>query len=148
MLIRRPAQEVFEAIVNPSITSKFWFSKGSARLETGTTVRWDWEPYNVSIEVTAKSIEPNKRVLIEWPGYTGPTEVEWTFQSISDGTFVRVRESGWKDDPDKIMRYIADSTEGFTLMLAGLKALLEHNIRLNLTFDRYPKGIEEPALGG
>jgi hypothetical protein len=28
------------------------------------------------------------------------------------------------------------------LVLAGLKALLEHNIRLNLVRDRYPKGIE------
>jgi hypothetical protein len=29
-------------------------------------------------------------------------------------------------------------------MLAGLKAFLEYNVRLNLTADRYPKGIEEP----
>ncbi|EHK53368.1 activator of Hsp90 ATPase 1 family protein [Mesorhizobium alhagi CCNWXJ12-2] len=35
MLIRKPVEEVFEAIVNPDITTKFWFSKGSGRLETG-----------------------------------------------------------------------------------------------------------------
>jgi hypothetical protein len=29
----------------------------------------------------------------------------------------------------------------------GLKALLEHHIRLNLTPDRYPKGIEEQVIG-
>jgi hypothetical protein len=46
-----------------------------------------------------------------------------------------------------LLRYVADSTQGFTLMLAGLKALLEHNIRLNLTLDRYPKGIEEQMIG-
>jgi uncharacterized protein YndB with AHSA1/START domain len=148
MLIRRPVAEVFEAIVNPEITSKFWFSKGGSRLESGKRVRWDWEDYHVSIEVNAKVVEPNKRVLIEWPGYTGQTEVEWTFQAIPDGTtFVRVQESGWTDDADKLVRYVADSTQGFTLMLAGLKALLEHNIRLNLTLDRYPKGIEEQEVG-
>jgi len=147
MLIRRPVGQVFEAIVNPEITSKFWFSKGSGRLETGKTLRWDWETYNVSIEVTAKVVEPNKRVLIEWPGYTGPTEVEWTLQPIPDGTtFVRVQEFGWTDDADKLIRYVADSTQGFTLMLAGLKALLEHNICLNLTLDRYPKGIEDLVI--
>ena len=32
-------------------------------------------------------------------------------------------------------------------MLAGLKALLEHNIRLNLTLDRYPKGVEDQEIG-
>jgi uncharacterized protein YndB with AHSA1/START domain len=31
MLIRRPVPEVFEAFVNPAITSKFWFTKGSGR---------------------------------------------------------------------------------------------------------------------
>ena len=148
MLIRRPVEHVFEALVNPEITSKFWFSKGSGRLETGKKVHWEWEDYDVSIEVSAKAVEPNKRVRLEWPGYTGPTEVEWTLQSIPDETtFVRVQESGWTDDADKLVRYVADSTQGFTLMLAGLKALLEHNIRLNLTLDRYPKGIEEQVIG-
>lgn len=41
------------------------------------------------------------------------------------------------------MRYVADSTQGFTLLLAGLKAWLEHGVQLNLTLDRYPKGIED-----
>lgn len=144
MLIRKPVEDVFEAIVNPDITTKFWFSKGSGRLETGKPVRWDWASHDVSIEVTPKVVEPNKRVVIEWPGYSGPTTVEWTFQSIPDGfTFVRVQESGWTGDADKLMRYVADSTQGFTLLLAGLKAWLEHGIQLNLTLDRYPKGIEE-----
>ena len=37
---------------------------------------------------------------------------------------------------------VADSTEGFTLVLAGLKALLEHNVRLNLVADRHPNGTD------
>ena len=41
------------------------------------------------------------------------------------------------------MQYVADSTQGFSLMLAGLKAFLEHGVRLNLVGDRYPKGVEE-----
>jgi hypothetical protein len=35
MLIRKPAAEVFEAFVNPAITSRFWFTKSSGRLEPG-----------------------------------------------------------------------------------------------------------------
>jgi hypothetical protein len=34
-----------------------------------------------------------------------------------------------------------DSTEGFTLVLAGLKALLEHGVKLNLVSDRFPDAI-------
>jgi hypothetical protein len=43
-----------------------------------------------------------------------------------------------------LVRQVTDSTQGFSLVLAGLKAFLEHNIRLNLIGDRYPKGIEHP----
>src|SRR5688500_16595962 len=90
MLIRRPVAEVFEAFVNPNITTKFWFTKSSGRLEAGQQVQWDWEMYNISAPVTAKVLEPNKRILIEWPGYSGPSTVEWTFEPQEDGTtFVR-----------------------------------------------------------
>jgi uncharacterized protein YndB with AHSA1/START domain len=144
MLIRKPVGQVYEAIVNPEITTKFWFSKASGRLDAGRPVKWTWESHDVSIDVTPKVIEPNKRVQIEWPGYSGPTMVEWTFQSVPGGTtFVRVQETGWEGDADKLMKYVADSTQGFTLLMAGMKAWLEHGIQLNLTLDRYPKGIEE-----
>ena len=39
MLIRRPATEVFEAFVNPEITTKFWFTKGSGPLQVGKQVQ-------------------------------------------------------------------------------------------------------------
>jgi uncharacterized protein YndB with AHSA1/START domain len=146
MLIRRAAADVFEAIVNPDITSKFWFTKGSRKLEVGKITQWDWEMYGQSIEVVPKVIEPNKRIVIEWPGYGGPTTVEWTFEVLENGTtFVNVTESGFSGSGDEIVKYVADSTEGFSLMLAGLKALLEHDIRLNLVADRFPKGIQEPT---
>ena len=113
MLIRKPVEEAFEAVVNPEITRKFWFSKGSGRLETGKRVRWTWESYDVSIEVNANVVEPNKRILIEWPGYSGPTRVEWTFQALPDATtFVRITESGWMGNADQLVRYVADSTQG------------------------------------
>jgi uncharacterized protein YndB with AHSA1/START domain len=144
MLIRKPVADVFEAFVNPDITTKFWFTKGSGRLEAGKPVQWDWEMYGISIQVTAKAIEPNRRILIEWPGYKSPTTVEWTFAPHEGGTtFVSITETGFTGDGDELVKQVTDSTQGFSLVLAGLKALLEHNIQLNLVADRYPKGIEE-----
>jgi len=51
MLIRKPVAEVFEALVNPAITSRFWFSKGSSRLEESKQVRWEWGMYDFSVPV-------------------------------------------------------------------------------------------------
>lgn len=144
MLIRKPVADVFEAFVNPDITTKFWFTKSSGRLETGKLVQWDWDMYGISVPVTPKVIEPNARMVIEWPGYRSPTTVEWMFTPQQGGTtFVRITETGFTGDGDALVKQVTDSTQGFSLVLAGLKAFLEHNIRLNLVADRYPKGIEE-----
>jgi uncharacterized protein YndB with AHSA1/START domain len=144
MLVRKPAAEVFEAIVNPDITAQYWFTRGSGRLEVGKQVRWEWEMYDVSIDVTPRLIEPNERVVIEWPGYSGPTTVEWDLvPQDDDTTFVRITEKGFTGDADDLVRYAVDSTQGFTWMLAGLKALLEHGVRLNLTADAHPREVAE-----
>ena len=147
MLIRKPVADVFEAFVNPEVTTKFWFTRSSGRLEVGAPVRWDWEMYDVSIQVTVKAIEPDRRIVIEWPGYSGPTTVEWIFAPVTDDTtFVRITESGFTGDGDQLAKFVADSTQGFTLTLAGLKAFLEHGVRLNLVGDRYPEGVDEQQL--
>jgi len=100
--------------------------------------------YNVSALVTVKVIEPNQRIVIEWPGYSGPSTVEWIFAPQKDGTtFVSITETGFTGNGDELMKQLADSTQGFTLVLAGLKALLEHNVQLNLVADRYPEGIDQ-----
>jgi uncharacterized protein YndB with AHSA1/START domain len=144
MLIRKPVADVFEAFINPDITTKFWFTKSSGRLEVGKQVQWDWEMYGISIPVTAKVIEANKRIVIEWPGDGSPTTVEWIFAPGEDGTtFVSITNAGFTGDGDALVKQATDSTQGFSLVLAGLKALLEHNVRLNLVADRFPKGIEE-----
>ena len=145
MLIRKPVADVFEAFIDPRITTRFWFTKSSGRLEVGKDVKWEWEMYHVSTHVTAKVIESNKRIVIEWDGYSGRTSVEWKFAPQAEGaTFVSITESGWIGDGDELVKFATDSTEGFTWTLAGLKAFLEHNVRLNLVADRFPKGPQEP----
>lgn len=142
MLIRKPVAEVFEALANPAITSKFWFTKGSGRVESGKQLQWDWEMYGVSIQVQVKSVEPNRRILIEWPESGKPTLVEWLFTPRPDNTtFVSVTNTGFGGDADAAVKQAIAATEGFALVLAGLKAFLEHGIELNLVPDRFPEGL-------
>ena len=143
MLICRPPAEVFNAFVDPGVTKRFWFTKGSGRLEAGKQVQWEWEMYGVSIPVTVRAVEAPMRIVIEWPGEAGVTTVEWRFTPWKNGaTFVSITERGFAGEGDTLVKKVADSTEGFTLVLAGLKALLEHGCELNLVRDRFPVGIE------
>lgn len=142
MLIRKPVEEVFNAFIDPAITTQFWFTKSTGKLEANKQVEWTWEMYNVTIPVVVKSIEPNAKILIEWGSQHETTVVEWTFKNLDgQGTFVSIVNSGLTGTPEEVIAQVRDSTEGFTLVLAGLKALLEHNIRLNLVKDRFPAGL-------
>jgi uncharacterized protein YndB with AHSA1/START domain len=142
MLIRSPVAKVFEAFVEPAITSKFWFSRGSGKLEAGKTVRWDWEMYGFSVDARVKALEPNTRILVEWSAYGMPTDIEWVFTARRDGTtFVSITNSGFGGSPQEIASNAVGSTEGFSFVLAGAKALLEHNVLLNLVPDRFPDGL-------
>lgn len=142
MLIRRPVAEVFEAFVDPEMTSKFWFTNGSGRLEADKEVTWTWEMYGFSIPVRVTAFEHNKRIQIEWPSSGGPSTVEWTFTPRPDNTtFVSITNSGFSGDEEAVVNEAIASTEGFTLVLAGLKAFLEHKVILNLVPDRFPDGI-------
>lgn len=136
MLIRKPVAEVFEAFVNPEITTKFWFTKSSGRLEVGKYIRWDWEMYGVWDEVYVKEIEDNKRIEIE---SSDGTTVQWKFTPYSDNqTFVTIANQGFTGSGDDMVSQAIDSMGGYTMVLCSLKALLEHNVVLNLVGDKAP----------
>lgn len=113
MLIRKPVAEVFEAFINPEITTKFWFTKSSGRLEAGKQITWTWEMYDLSIPVTVKAIERNKRILIEWGNYGFMTTVEWIFTLYGgNATFVSITNAGFKGTGDKMVSDALDSKGG------------------------------------
>jgi uncharacterized protein YndB with AHSA1/START domain len=143
MLIRRPVAQVFEALVDPSITSRFWFSKSSGLLVAGKRVRWDWEMYGHHTEVEVKEIDENKRILIEWNGPKNPSLVEWTFEAKGDDrTFVVVKNWGFVGgDPNKAMAEALNSTGGFSFLLAAMKVFLEHGIEPNIVVDHAPDDL-------
>lgn len=140
MLIRKPIQDDFRAFIDPEITTKFWFTKSSGKLGSGTKIRWDWEMYGVHTDVIVKEIEQNKRLVIEWDD--GSSTVEWLFQDRDENnTLVTIRNFGFKGEQDEIVAQALDSTGGFTLVLCNLKAYLEYNIQLNLIADKAPDAV-------
>jgi len=144
MLIRKPVAEVFEAFIDPKITTKFWFTKSSGRIEKGKKITWKWEMYNISADIEVKIVENNKKIQIEWPYNGVQTSVEWIFTPLGkDATFVSILNSGFGGDGNKIVDDALGSKGGFTWVLAGLKAFLEFGIELNLIADAYPKELRE-----
>jgi len=142
MLIHKPAGEIYEAFIDPNITTRFWFTKSSGRLEVGKRLRWEWEMYGASTTLEVKKLEPGKSILIDWGLDDRTTTVEWTFTPRGNHmTFVDITNSGFVGEGDTVVDQALDSTEGFGLVLAGLKAYLEYGINLNLIADRFPDQV-------
>lgn len=134
MLIKRPVDEVFEAIVNPAITTKFLFTHSSGRLDSGKEVRWEWRMYGASAMVNVSEIVENKKIVMQWSD--PPTTVVWTFTEMPgaetpDGaTFLEVSNFGFAGTADEQVKQAIGSTDGFALVLAGAKAWLNRACRL------------------
>ena len=138
MLIRKPVAEVFQAFIDPAITTKFWFTKSSGPLEAGKTVTWEWEMYGASTDVLTKQIIPNKLISTEWGD--PPTTVDYEFTSLpNETTYVVIKNYGFTETGEELIRAVMDNTGGFTTVLDGLKAYLEHGVQLNLIADKFPK---------
>lgn len=136
MLIRKPIQEVFEAFIDPEITTNFWFTKSTGKLEEGKTVTWEWEMYGAKSEVKVLQIIPNQLIKTEWGLFSN--NVDYEFKEMEKGTLIIIKSYGYSETGDELLSVINDNTGGFTTVLDGCKAYLEHGINLRLIEDKFP----------
>lgn len=127
MTIRKPVSTVFDAFIDPTITTKFWSSMSDGKLVQGKTVTWEWEMYKISTKVFIKAIIPNQLISMEWG--TPTTTVVYEFIKLGpDTTYVTIKNYGFQQKGAHLREAIKDNTGGFTTVLDGLKAYLEHNL--------------------
>lgn len=136
MLIRKPVEEVFEAFINPEVTTNFWFTKSTGKLEEGKTITWEWEMYGVKSKVKVHQIIPNQLIKTEWGEPS--VHVDYEFKEMENGTLVVIKSFGFSQSGEELLKVINDNTGGFTTVLDGCKAYLEHGIKLNLIGDKFP----------
>ncbi|MGR3857476.1 SRPBCC family protein [Chryseobacterium indologenes] len=137
MLIRKPVEDVFEAFVNPEVTTNFWFTKSTGKLEEGKTVTWEWEMYGVKNVVKVHQIIPNQLIRTEWGEPS--VNVDHEFKTMEKGTLVVIKSYGFSQTGEDLLKVINDNTGGFTTVLDGCKAYLEHRVKLNLIEDKFPQ---------
>ena len=137
--IARPAAEVYEAVADPAILSRYFTTGGAkGRLEAGTTVWWDFADFPGAFPVEVIEAEPQRRIVFRWassedvpPGaVAGKTTVTFVFTALEDGrTQVAVSEAGWSES-EAGLKASYDNCYGWTQMLCALKAYLEYGINL------------------
>ena len=133
MLIRRPAQQVWEAFVDPDQIRRFWLARCSARLTVGATAHWEFKVAGSETDVDVVEADPGRLLLLRWDeGQLLRIE----FEDRGDAALVRIYLDGFEGD-DAAGQAI-DAISGFTLVLSSLKVWLEHGIDSQLMYDRFP----------
>lgn len=137
MLIRKPVAEVFNAFIEPEITSKFWFTSSTGHLIENRTVDWYWEKYEITTSVYIEQLINNELIQIIW-GEPKST-VDFIFEKITEQeTYLHIRNYDISLDGSALVAFAIEQTAGFTTVLDGCKAYLEYGAQLNLVNDKFP----------
>jgi uncharacterized protein YndB with AHSA1/START domain len=132
MGILKPAHEIFDAIVSPDKLNKYFVTSGSGRMESGKTITWTWEDYEVEHQIKVGKVEKDKLVSFMWDGSGVECLVVITLELKSENkTLVKIVETEWPLDTKGAARCMGQ-VEGWTHFLCCLKAYLEHNIDLRV----------------
>jgi uncharacterized protein YndB with AHSA1/START domain len=127
--ILKPANEVFEAFVDPSRIGNFWFSSSSERWEQGKTVTLRYEEYDAQVGIVLMEVEINKKIVFQW-GADGEGHIVTISLKEFDnsGTIIEVNEEGFKENDDELINQLIDNKEGWVYMLTCLKGYLEFGV--------------------
>jgi uncharacterized protein YndB with AHSA1/START domain len=128
--ISKPANEVFEAIINPDQMSNYFISKGSGRMAEGKEIIWQFPEFDMEFPVRVKKIDINSYISFYWQmdGIDLLVEMNLTPKG-GNSTLVTITEKSRKNDEAGI-KWLKGNTEGWANFLACLKAWLEYGIHL------------------
>lgn len=141
--VSRPCAEVYEAVADPEKLSRYFTTGGAiGRLEPGAEVTWDFHDFPGRFPVRVIAAEAPRRIVIEWDARfssreDGKTRTTFEFEPLDDDTrtLVTITEETWRPTPDGAAAAFGNC-EGWTGMLAALKAWLEHGVNLREGFYR------------
>ncbi len=135
LLIDKPTDEVFDAIVDPSKMINYFISKSTGRLEEGKTVIWQFPEIDLEFPVHVKQIDPatasgDRYISFTWNDLESvETLVEISLEPKEHATLVIVKEKS-RDNNEAGIKWLKENTEGWANFLACLKAYLEYGINL------------------
>ena len=128
--ILKPANEVFEAIVDPLKMSNYFISKGSGRLEDEKQILWQFNEFDMEFPIQVGKIEKDKYISFYWEmdNIKLLVEIKLTLRGLKS-TLVTITEKS-RENNESGIKWLKGNTEGWANFLACLKAYLEYGINL------------------
>ena len=128
--ILKPANTVFEAIIDPEEMSNYFISKSSGRMIEGEQVWWKFPEFEEEFPISVGKIEQDRYISYRWEVDGEELLVEMTLTPVEgDATVVTITEKSRNNDEAGI-QWLVRNTGGWANFLACLKAYLEYGINL------------------
>lgn len=140
--ISKPDHEVYEAVADPAILSRYFTTGGAkGRMEPGATVTWDFADFPGEFPVHVVEANQDERIVFTWGAAEGSvpegeteSTVTFTFEARGEErTLVTISGTGFADT-DAGWAAVVDQTGGWTAMLCAMKVWLEHGINIREGF--------------
>lgn len=128
--IQKPANEVFDAIVDPTQMVNYFISQSSGRMEENRSLVWQFPEFAGEVPIRVGKIEKDNYISYYWDSDEKEVLVEMELTSPNENaTLVQISEKSRKND-ESGLAWLKRNTEGWANFLACLKAYLEFGINL------------------
>ena len=142
--IAKPVHEVFEAVADPRQLSEYFTTGGAkGRLETGSTVTWDFHDFPGAFPVEVVEVVADQKIVLRWAASDGEAPnlpdvdarkgagyrpSDNNFHARRRRTLVEIAEKAGAKP--KALQASYGNCQGWAQMQCALKAWLEHGINL------------------
>jgi len=128
--ILKPANEVFEAIINPEKMTDYFISESSGKMIEGEKIIWKFPEFPVEFPIYVEKIEQDRYISYRWEVDGEMLLVEMTLEPTGkDATVVTITEKS-RDNDEAGIKWLMGNAGGWANFLACLKAYLEYGINL------------------
>src|SRR5690349_20926669 len=117
--IKKPIEEVFDAVYNSKKLSKYFATGGASRSLDEGEVMWDFHDYPGSFPIYVVESIKNQMIIFEWASAIEDHRltVQIDFESINDeSTLIRISESGWTKEEQSSLEESYSHCHGWTQM--------------------------------
>ena len=119
--ILKPANMVFEAIINPEKMTNYFISKSSGKMMEGKIIIWKFPEFETEFPIHVEKIEQDRYISYHWESESELLLVEKTLDPIEDNaTVVTVTEKS-RDNDEAGIQWLGGNSAGGANFLACLK---------------------------
>tara|TARA_R110000850_G_scaffold228191_1_gene353117 strand:+ start:111 stop:533 length:423 start_codon:yes stop_codon:yes gene_type:complete len=129
-VIRKPVDEVFDAIVNPLKIVNYFTSAVSGNMKVGEEVLWEFKDADCTETIRVLELEENTNLSFEWTasGQLARVDIHLTVKE-SNQTKITITEGPFDLSEEQVKRMMGQ-THGWVDFMCSLKAWLYTGINL------------------